>query len=164
MWPTSIFHENQKLRHYDALNVLEVKFLTMISSIKTLTSVVSSSDDKQLVKISCCYHFSFKSHEKFNFTEVLYGNYWEFDVLDWEIINISRMINVRNMKFSKTFQMFVAFTAFELLKNFPSRQQKWLWIGKNPQCTNKPLVIQDLCCQRSAFRTYSKSKLSFLGK
>ena len=62
------------------------------------------------------------------FYQDLYGNYWEFEMFNWDIVNISRMIDGRNIKFSKAFQieiyfklqssMFIQITVFKLLKIF----------------------------------------------
>ena len=35
------------------------------------------------------------------FYQVLYGNFWKYEMLDGEIVNISRIINGWNMKFFK---------------------------------------------------------------
>ena len=68
------------------------------------------------------------------FYKVLYGNYWKFEMSDWEIGNISRMINCRNMKFSDNLSnnriilkdlvfkiWFGAFTVSEILKMFRAK-------------------------------------------
>ena len=39
------------------------------------------------------------------FYQVLYGNYWEFEMSDWWTVSIARMINSKVMKFSNTFQI-----------------------------------------------------------
>ena len=39
------------------------------------------------------------------FYQVFYKNYREFVMSDWEIVNISRMINSRNMKFCKNYSI-----------------------------------------------------------
>ena len=68
-------------------------FWITTSSIKMLTSLVSSCNDKWLVLIP----FLYQKLRVFELYQVLYGNYWEFETSDWEIVNISRMINGRNV-------------------------------------------------------------------
>ena len=70
------------------------------------------------------------------FYQVFYKNYPEFVMSDWEIVNISRMINSRNMKFCKNYSnrdtlKVVTFGdrsmyGFWAIKHFFCRRQKWL--------------------------------------
>ena len=48
---------------------------------------------------------SFQELWAIQFYQILYGNYWEFEMSDWEITNISRMVNGKNMNFAKTLQI-----------------------------------------------------------
>lgn len=68
------------------------------------------------------------------FYKILSGNNWEFEMLDRKIAEISRMINVRNMRFSEDVSnikiskvakfVFHSTYDFRAIKIFPSRGQK----------------------------------------
>ena len=53
--------------------------------------------DEKFILISCL----FQKLSVIQFYQVLYGNYWDFEMLDREVANISRIINGKSMKFTK---------------------------------------------------------------